>query len=96
MNTNEIDKHPLAILLKQNEMYLEEPGDPLWEKARFFLNTEFKLNDPIINETIWKSLVFDSLHQAFNNNPEIFSKRPEWVSKMMVEQFTHLNNLYEK
>lgn len=91
-----INEHPLATLLKKNEMYLSEPGDPIWEKARFFLNTEFKLNDPIINETIWKSLIFDSLHKAFNSNPEIFNENTEWVSKMLTESFNHLNNSYGK
>lgn len=96
MNQEEINKHPLAKLLKKNEMYLEEPGDPIWEKTRFYLNTEFKLNEPIINETIWKSLIFDSLKQTYDEHPEVFDKMPEWVSRMMVESFNHLNHFYGK
>ncbi len=96
MNKEEIMKHPLMELFKQTQMYLEEPGDPIWEKIRFRLEAEFKMSTGIINETIWKAMVFDCLHKAFKEEPDAFNKRPEFVKNMLVESFNHLDNFYKR
>ncbi len=96
MNQEEINKHPLIELLKKTTMYLEEPGDPIWEKIRFSIEAELKMSDTMINEVVWKAMIFDTLHKAFNANPEVFSKRRDWVVQMLMGAFDHLNQKYEQ
>jgi hypothetical protein len=96
MNQKAIDDHVLSELIRKIGLYLEEPGDPMWETLRFEIEAEFKLKSNILKEAIWKAMVFDTLFKAYNDDPEIFIKAPVWVTKMLTDSFKHLNKHYEQ
>ena len=98
MNLEEVYKHPLAEAYSELLKYSQEPGDPIWEKARHEISTMALINQPIMEKVVWKSKVYDALMSAYNKYPDkdkFFSDELTMyrIMKMLTGSFEHLNEI---
>tara|TARA_Y100000385_G_C12635180_1_gene443016 strand:- start:43 stop:357 length:315 start_codon:yes stop_codon:yes gene_type:complete len=99
MNLEEIYKHPVADIYKELKMYSEEPGEPAWDKIRHRISVMATINQPLMEEVVWKAMVFDTLKSAYDkftdkeNLPESDVVNSLRMVKMLMSSFEHLNEI---
>ena len=97
MNLEEVYNHPVADVYNELKQYSEEPGDPVWEKSRHRISILAKINQPIMEHSIWKAMIFDTLKSAYNKIKDEDSvtdlKLQKALSTLLIGAFKHVDEI---
>lgn len=95
MDIEKIKSHPVYEVYTKMKMYCEEPGDPVWDKIRKEIEIDALLIEPIVEDTIWKAMIYDVLNDAYNKDSNKFLEEGLFMIKLLIKSFEHLKEVYK-
>ena len=100
MNLEQVYNHPVADVYNELKQYSEEPGDPVWETLRHRISILAKINQPIMEHSIWKAMIFDTLRSAYgkikNENDVTELELQKALSTLLIGAFKHIDEIEKK
>jgi len=68
-----VTDNDLLLWIKKVSVYLEEPGDPVWENVRNKLKDEITLMELFVDEEFYKIESYNILKKTYQENPDLLT-----------------------